>query len=143
MHSRSGYEPSNYFPSILFWNGLLDTSYTIQIQAEGYWEGSISVYLKIRREGKKPLRTGAFAQYLPEHIKSENLGLVIDKIDNIIFIYNEKDPNRILAVVELTEELVYPSYGPPSLEGTYDLKVHDLLSRLKTLLKNNELVLWR
>ena len=122
---------------------MLEASYRIEIWAEGYWDGSIPVYFKIKRKGERTLRGGNFSYYLPNEIESKTLGLVVRKRDDIIFLYHEKDPNLILAMVELAEEFVYPSYEPLSLDTSYYSQRDRLLSRLKELLMNDDLVLWR
>jgi hypothetical protein len=77
--------------------------------------------------------------YSPEDIKSKTLELEIHNVDNIIFIHYEEMPDWILAMVFLKDNLVYPPRGLQ--EDTYYPKVRKLFSRLKVLLKNDELEL--
>ena len=118
---------------------VIDDSSILQVRASGWWEGCVPVYLTIHRKKGKTLRSATFSCYSPEDIKSKTLELEIHNVDNIIFIHYEEMPDWILAMVFLKDNLVYPPRGLQ--EDTYYPKVRKLFSRLKVLLKNDDLEL--
>lgn len=121
----------------------IDDSYTMRIQAEKYWEICVSVHLEIESKNGETLTSAPFSCYPPEDIESKTLRLEIRKMGNIVFIYKKGSPNKILTMVDLEDDLVYPGIlrGGPEEIDLYYSRVRELFSKLKMLLNNDELKL--
>ena len=123
-------------------------SCTLRVRARSDWEASIPVYLEITKEDGKVLRSGSFFYYSPESLDMKTLGegLEIHTVNTIIFIYEDEDPDEILAMIDIEDNLVYPpGPGGGNYEETkkYYSRVKELFSRLKKLLENDDLELRR
>ena len=114
-------------------------SNTTQIRNSEHWDIGYRPFLVVLPKKGITLRSDIFRYYLYEKTMKENLR--IGEIDDIIFVYDYREPNTILAFVSLKDDLVFPAKARWLSTKEYYSEVEIYFFKLKRLLNNDKLTL--
>jgi hypothetical protein len=125
----------------------LEHSGILRIRTVGCWVGYIPVYIEIEDDHEKIIHSNVITTYSKQQLEAGKLEIEIHEIDTLIYIYRNENPERILSLLSLDDDLIYPrkwkgDFSQDEEKKVYYYKVRKLFQRLKQLLDNEDLELY-
>lgn len=115
----------------------------VTLRSNSEWEKSVPIYLEVSTPGGWHAVSGNFYYCDPQVLDSSSLPneIRVENGDNFFLVWSTEDEDTILAIVDASQQLVYPPNNVRN--SSYYEQIDDLLSTLKRLRHNDRLRLQR